>query len=377
MSVHWKAGRAYDVYRDPITKKQKWVKLYARTEREAQQEADVLKGERIKRLRANEFDPLTPRDIPWAELVEKYLSIGEGDGNCAATLFRKKLHFQHINRILGIKMTSEWSVEVLEDFKKRCLRAGDAPGVINKELGIIKGVLRLARRLKYAAPSSDDVRDVKQVRNNAPEPVFYTDEDQAKILDIASPFWRVATMLGGFAGVRLGEALNIRWQDIDFVKKRMHIVDRPDWRTKTRRSNTVPLHADLVQALTEWRAANPNAIMVLPWKTDTNEFGKAFKRLVKRAGLSGSYKSLRHGLGTALMQQDVNSMKIRDILGHASVKTTEKYAHVRARDLGEVIDRLPSPMRLVKNPSNISSNKTPDSGQHQQPSTAVPLEGGD
>jgi integrase len=376
MSIQWKGDVPYWVYWDSIEKKQKWKWLKSRTEKEAKQEAAILKGIRLKSLREGKGDPFSARDIPWPELKKEYLALSGGNGNCASTLARKEAHFKHIDEVMGIEMTSEWTILALEKFKQLCRSQGMAPGTINKELGYIKAALRLARRLKCAVPPSEDIAEVKQMVNDAPEAPYFTDADQAKILAVANPLWRVATMLAGLAGLRRGEVLNLRWQDLNFVRKEIHLADRKTWRRKTRTSNTVPMHDDLLLELMKWREANPSATLVVPWGKGENEFSHAFARLVKKAGLQGSFKSLRHGVGTGLMRQDVSSLKIRDILGHASVKTTERYAHVRARDLGGAIDKLPSPLRHLPEPSNKSSNETRFTSQQRPPQTTINIDGG-
>jgi integrase len=214
MSIQWKGDVPYWVYWDSIEKKQKWKWLKSRTEKEAKQEAAILKGIRLKSLREGKGDPFSARDIPWPELKKEYLALSGGNGNCASTLARKEAHFKHIDEVMGIEMTSEWTILALEKFKQLCRSQGMAPGTINKELGYIKAALRLARRLKCAVPPSEDIAEVKQMVNDAPEAPYFTDADQAKILAVANPLWRVATMLAGLAGLRRGEVLNLRWQDL-------------------------------------------------------------------------------------------------------------------------------------------------------------------
>lgn len=357
--IAWKGSTAYWLHREPGVRRLLWTRLNSRTEREAREEAKVLAAEKLLGRRADARRPSDQQnDVAWEALVKMYLEACEGDGNCKATLERKRLHFNQIDRLMGVTMLSGWTLDKLDDFKLRSRRSGLSPGATNKALTYIKAVLRLARRKKYATLSADDLADIKQVKKSAVIPPYYTVEDVARILAFASPFWRVATLLGWLGGLRRGEAMAIRWRDVDFKRRELHIADRVDWRSKTRRSRTVPIHDDLLAVLTDWKAVCPAGELVLPWDGDKNTFARSFKRLRKRAGLTeGTFKSLRHGFGTGLMQADVNAMKAQAAMGHNSVRTTQIYTHVRASDLHQAINSLPSPLRLVGEISNQPSNQ--------------------
>lgn len=363
MSVQWKGDKPYEAFRNPGSRQLIWKRLNASTQKEAEEEARINEGDRLRRRRDKTPND-QPQDIPWSELKDRYLNAGEGDQNASSTLARKRSHFKHIDLMVSVDVAADWTFERFEEYKRRCSKTKAAPGVINKELGIIKAALRLARRLKYKTPSADDLREVKQVRNRPPMPVYYPSEDQAKILSIASPFWAVATLLGGKAGLRRSEVLSLRWQDVSFGKRELRVADRADWREKTRKSKTIPIHVDLLSALTEWRAANPGGTLILPWDKDPNEFTKAFKRLCRRAGLAtGSFKSLRHGFATELMQLDVNAMKVQRVMGHDSILTTQTYSHVHAADLHQAINSLPSslaPSNHLLTKGDISTNPEHD-----------------
>lgn len=380
MAVYKKGDTYFTSFRYPGSRRQHSKKLNSRNWTDARKEDRAMAAER-DRLHA-EGRLFEPKDMPLKELIDKYMGISEGNGNCAVTLQRQRHHFRRIEELLGVEMVSEVTVQSLEDLKLKGLRSGAAPSVVNKHLIYAKALLRQARRLKLKTLSSDEVYEVGQVKASAPTPAFFLAEEQAKILAVASPFWRVATLLAGLGGLRRGEAMSLLWTEVRFGRREMAIMDRADHRTKTRISKTVPLHDELFDALVEWRKANPEETHVLPWRKyedpqkNANEFSHAFHRLCKKAGVKGSYKSLRHGFATGLMQQDVSTLKIQAAMGHKSVKTTEKYGHVRAPDLPDAINKLPSPVSLAGKFSNHFSNQKRDFKQREASPTNISLDGG-
>jgi len=68
----------------------------------------------------------------------------------------------------------------------------------------------------------------------------------------------------------------------------------------------------------------------------------AVKRHLTRAGLwRASAHKLRHTFGTRLAEAGVDLLVIKDLLGHATVATTQIYAHVAQQHLREAIEKLP------------------------------------
>ncbi|HEY8414442.1 MAG TPA: tyrosine-type recombinase/integrase [Thermaerobacter sp.] len=65
------------------------------------------------------------------------------------------------------------------------------------------------------------------------------------------------------------------------------------------------------------------------------------RRHLVRAGLwRASAHKPRHTFGTRLAEAGVDLLVIKDLLGHATVATTQIYAHVAQRRLREAVNRL-------------------------------------
>ena len=115
----------------------------------------------------------------------------------------------------------------------------------------------------------------------------------------------------------------------------------------------------------------PNPLnLIFPSKkgtyTDPRTYQRRVQQVVKRAGLENiSVHTLRHTFATRLVENDVHMAVLKEIMGHSSIKTTERYVHAAADLQGQAVNilnkYLPNPQKLP--PKNTISadfaNKKP------------------
>lgn len=140
-------------------------------------------------------------------------------------------------------------------------------------------------------------------------------------------------------GARKSEALNMRWRDVDFT--------RCVWTVplaKSGRARRIPLSPDaiaILRALPHAAQAEAddggapvflNAETGLPFRDLTHSWHTARKR----AGLEDvRLHDLRHSYASALVNQGRSIYEVQKLLGHANVRTTERYAHLAPDTLME------------------------------------------
>jgi len=154
-------------------------------------------------------------------------------------------------------------------------------------------------------------------------------------------------------GLRRGEALGLRWKDVNVQSGEIVVRHREQEgsTTKSGDERRVPLRGDALEALREEherREPDPSAHVIvdgddLPVKPD--RVSKRFKFFVRKAKLSGregiSFHTLRHSCASWLIQQGVPLAVVSEILGHSSTEITDQtYSHVGNDAVTEAMDEV-------------------------------------
>jgi integrase/recombinase XerD len=153
------------------------------------------------------------------------------------------------------------------------------------------------------------------------------------------------------AGLRVSEALNLDLEDLSLDGAFVRVIGKGD------RERLVPVGEMALDAIRAWltggRAALISAHHVAPVRGGPLFLGRSGRRLarqqawavVKRAaagaGLSGrvSPHTLRHSFATHLLEGGADLRIVQELLGHASISTTQLYTHVTGERIREVYAR--------------------------------------
>jgi integrase len=182
--------------------------------------------------------------------------------------------------------------------------------------------------------------------------------------DRLGPLWELTVI----SGMRRGELLGLRWEDLDLetgtvaIRRALVVVgyEVVVSQTKTDRARVIALDTGMVAILREWRRLQLEERMAWgPAYRDSgyiftkedgsplhpDETSKAFNRLVDSSGLPRiRFHDLRHGWATTALAAGVHPKIVAERLGHASIQITlDTYSHVlpqQDRAAGELVASL-------------------------------------
>jgi site-specific recombinase XerD len=136
-------------------------------------------------------------------------------------------------------------------------------------------------------------------------------------------------------GLRISEALKLRWQDLDFSLQLARVLGKGG---KTR---LVPIPSEWLARLQELQQHSPDPLHVVPRPLSPSQAWRLLRQLGQESGLHTPIHphALRHSYATHLLQGGMDLRKIAELLGHSHLVTTQKYTHLDTQHLSRIVDQ--------------------------------------
>jgi integrase len=238
----------------------------------------------------------------------------------------------------------------VETYKARKLTEGLSPKSVNNHLTVLRRVLALA--VEWGK-----LRTVPVIRwLRVPEQPFdfLSFEEAARLVQAAdSSLWHTMIVVGLRTGLRQGELLALRWEDVDLTAGRLlvrrSVVDGIIGTPKNGKGREVPLGEEVLRILKAFRhLRGPLVFCAEDGRMLTKgECKHPLWRTCRRAGLRRiGWHVLRHTFASHLAMRGVALKAIQELLGHATIEMTMRYAHLSPdvrRDAVKLLDEPSAP----------------------------------
>jgi len=188
--------------------------------------------------------------------------------------------------------------------------------------------------------------EIKRPKKDRKLPAILSGEEISKLLSsVANVKHKAILMLTYSAGLRVGEVVKLKLEDIDAERKLIHVHG-----AKGRKDRYTLLSEAAVEKLNLYLASYQPEKWLFSGKNEDSHLTirsveKIFDNACKGAGITNdvSVHNLRHSFATHLLESGIDLRYIQELLGHKSSKTTEIYTHVSNKDLS----RIQSPLDLI------------------------------
>lgn len=205
--------------------------------------------------------------------------------------------------------------------------AGCAPATVQVYLAAGRCLYRALR-----AVGATDASPFADVSVHDPTPRFakarrYREKELTRLLEVADGDDRLLVVLGAHAGLRVSEMTAVQWRHINFAREELTVEHG-----KGGRMRIVGLSDTALRELRQHKGTSDEFVLSYSGKPSSRRWRAwwRMRRLCQLAGVDPSgVHALRHTAGTWALQAAGGQLPaVRDFLGHASVTTTEIYAHV-------------------------------------------------
>lgn len=217
---------------------------------------------------------------------------------------------------------------------------------INNVLTVLRRMLVVARKRGLI----DSVPDVEWVKREHVEFDFLDYDEAERLLAAAHGEWRTLILTALRTGMRHGELIGLRWEDVDLVAGRItvrqNVVNGRIGTPKSGKPREIPLGIEVRTALKDHRHLRGPLVFchmsgALLGTVDTR---LPLWRACKKAGLRQiGYHVLRHSFASHLVMRGASLKAVQELLGHSSIQMTMRYAHLAPEVVNETVRLLDAP----------------------------------
>jgi integrase len=301
--------------------------------------------------------PVSPKEVTLAAWVKKWLAEYVRPKNSQHTYERyDRLLRCHVLPVLGQVALTKLSPSHLKSLEAQLSTQGMAPAGVELVHCVISGMLKEAVKQEFVWRNVAKVVTPPKVDRKEVEPPEIA--EVLRLLNIAKaqehPLYPCLHLIA-YTGLRRGEALGLRWQDVNLEAGTISVVRSlgrstekglvfsPPKTTSGRR--VVDLDEDTVAVLRAhqgrqllWQVELGDVFqgqgLVFPNETgrplNPMKLTRAYQSFAEQAGLkAGRLHDLRHFQASVLLQNGQSLVLVSKRLGHASVSTTaDIYSHI-------------------------------------------------
>ena len=271
------------------------------------------------------------------------------------------------------KQLSELSAFDVERVKSARLKEGRKPATVNRDLDRIRGAL--SRAVEWGFLAAHPIKAVKRTKGVDNSRVRYLTQVEGRRLrktlayreaerrahrksgnewcaqrggdgremwpeDGYTDHLMPIVLIALNTGMRRGEILGLRWEHVNMDGAMLTVVAG---NAKSSKARHIPLNDEAVNVLRRWGSQHGTEGLVFPGASGArmSHVSSAWDSLTTAAKLEDfRFHDLRHDFASKLVMAGVDLNTVRELLGHADLKMTLRYAHLAPQKLAAAVAKL-------------------------------------
>jgi integrase len=323
-----------------------WVQYYRRGKLFRESSRSPLKSIAAALLKIREGDAAAGRmstlhaeKTTFEDLVKLHRQDLEINGK---ETWRADHYIAHLNRFFADHMATEITTPRINDYILKRKSEGAANGTINRELRGLGRMFRIASQ--QTPPLVLYLPNIPHLREDNIRKGFFTEEEYRLLYAALPDHLKIPLTIGYWTGMRAGEILNLCWDQINLEEGRVRLEPGT---TKNGHGRTVPLVAEVRDALADWREATLTDYPECSWVCHYR--GRRLQKVPKRmwretceqVGLKGKlFHDLRRTAVRNMVRAGISERVAMEISGHRTRAIFDRYDIVNEADLSNAVVRL-------------------------------------
>ena len=280
------------------------------------------------------YDPQKLNDTTFADLLKRFRT--EVSPTRKSGGFESKVLSIVERAEIGSVKLSKLTPAVIAKFRDERL-ARNYPAYVLRILGLLQSILETARRDWGIGLPINPVKAIKKPTGCKPRDRRLNPGELETLLTATKKAPSYLSPIISFAvatGMRRGELLNLRWGDINFERRTLHIPI-----TKNGHPRTIPLSPEALAILNSLKPGDRSdgsdkEVQIFP--ITPNALRLSWERLRDRAGVADlHFHDLRHEAISRFFERGLSVPEVALISGHRDFRMLARYTHLRAEEIAK------------------------------------------
>ncbi|MDP2940272.1 MAG: tyrosine-type recombinase/integrase [Candidatus Omnitrophota bacterium] len=238
---------------------------------------------------------------------------------------------------IGPKDIEMFKAERIKAVKKsnKALLKTLKPATINRNVALLKCLFNKA--VAWGKADKNPLKGMKPLKENNKRLRFLEKNEILKLIDCCSPHLKPIVIVAVNTGMRTGEILNLKWNDLDYKRNLLYLIE-----TKNNEKREIPM-SDIVKKTLIKVLKHPDSPYIF-----CNKNGKPYESIktsfhtaMKRAGIENfRFHDLRGTFASHLVMLGIDLRTVQELLGHKSFEMVLRYSHLSPSHKSKAVELL-------------------------------------